>query len=254
MSTNSNDLNPKGNGSFLHDAVNTTTTDTNDAQHEVGGSQTKQPQPNISEARLRANRENAKKSTGPKSTRGKGFSRRNAVKHGLLSKKLLFTHDGQPIDGELHQLWERLHDKYDDGDIRTHLLLDGVVVEHWRQRQALAIEVSCYKSEAEAQWHYGPQGTLPNLQRYRTASKHALLKNLELLEELPPPVLEGEEDEGEGETVIPQSENPHPALGESGDLTVAGDELRSPDGGSQSKNGAASGDVSNPIGEVEEAA
>jgi hypothetical protein len=34
-----------------------------------------------------------------------------------------------------------------------------------------------------------------------------LLKNLELLEELPPPASEGEEDDGEGETSTPQSEN-----------------------------------------------
>jgi hypothetical protein len=34
----------------------------------------------VSERKLKANRENARKSTGPKTPRGKAFSRRNAVK------------------------------------------------------------------------------------------------------------------------------------------------------------------------------
>jgi hypothetical protein len=38
----------------------------------------------VSERKLKANRENAKKSTGPRTSRGKAHSRRNAVKHGLF--------------------------------------------------------------------------------------------------------------------------------------------------------------------------
>jgi hypothetical protein len=37
----------------------------------------------ISEKRLAANRENAKRSTGPRTTEGKARSSRNAVKHGF---------------------------------------------------------------------------------------------------------------------------------------------------------------------------
>lgn len=254
MHANTKDLNPKGDGSFQHDADTTTTTDTSDTQHEVNGSQTKQPQPSISEARLRSNRQNARKSTGPKTARGKDYSRRNAVKHGLLSKQLLFSHDGQPINEELHQLWERLHEKYGDGDIRTNLLVDGLVIEHWRQRQALVVEVSCFKSVAEAQWHYGPQGTMSNLQRYRTASQRALLKNLELLDELPPPTSEDDEDEAEDETPIPQPENPPRVPEPSSGLAVVADAQGSPESGLQSEIETTSGEDSTPTGEVEKAA
>lgn len=38
----------------------------------------------VSERKLKANRENAKKSTGPRTSMGKTYSRRNAVKHGLF--------------------------------------------------------------------------------------------------------------------------------------------------------------------------
>jgi len=46
------------------------------------------PPRRVSERKLKANRENAKKSTGPRTARGKAFSRRNAVKHGLCAKDL----------------------------------------------------------------------------------------------------------------------------------------------------------------------
>jgi hypothetical protein len=42
----------------------------------------------ISLAKLAANRRNAQKATGPKTAEGKERSRWNAVKHGLLSKRL----------------------------------------------------------------------------------------------------------------------------------------------------------------------
>ena len=44
---------------------------------------TKRP---ISEKQLKANRANAKRSTGPRTERGKTISRRNALKHGILSR------------------------------------------------------------------------------------------------------------------------------------------------------------------------
>ncbi len=254
MDTYTEDPKPRGDGSLEHAADTQTTTNTSNTPHEVDGLQTQQSKATISEARLRANRENSKKSTGPKTTRGKDYSRRNALKHGLLSKTLLFADSGQPMDEELHLLLESLQEKYGDADIRTHLLLDGLVVEHWRQRQALAIEKSCYRSVPEAQWHFGPQGSLSNLQRYRTASQRAMLKNLELLEELPPSTSEGVEEETEGETAAPQPENPPAAVELASGLTVVEDEERPPDCRSQSEKEATSGEVLTPAGKVGEAA
>lgn len=42
----------------------------------------------ISERKLQANRANAKRSTGPRTERGKAVARRNALKHGILSRSL----------------------------------------------------------------------------------------------------------------------------------------------------------------------
>lgn len=42
----------------------------------------------ISERKLQANRANAQRSTGPRTEAGKAISRRNALKHGILSRAL----------------------------------------------------------------------------------------------------------------------------------------------------------------------
>jgi hypothetical protein len=197
---NNENLQQNGDGSSKPDTDNINinnhqpTNNHSDPVGKVAGSQTSQPKKVISDARLRANRQNSKKSTGPKTPRGKQYSRRNAVKHGLLQKRLLFSDDGEPINAELHDLYDNLHERYGKGDIRTDLLVESLVVEYWRQCIALNVEVECFK---RASWHFSPQGNMPNILRYRTASQRAFLKNLELLDQLPPPKLEAEEEEAE---------------------------------------------------------
>jgi hypothetical protein len=52
-------------------------------QAQEGNIMSKRP---VSEAKLAANRANAKRSTGPKSADGKSHSAANAVTHGLLAE------------------------------------------------------------------------------------------------------------------------------------------------------------------------
>ena len=53
----------------------------------------------VSERKLKANRENAKKSTGPRTSQGKAYSRRNALKHGLFIRDTEeFFAEGDPLD------------------------------------------------------------------------------------------------------------------------------------------------------------
>ena len=51
------------------------------------------PKKPISEKRLQANRANARRSTGPKTAAGKAAVRRNALKHGLLSRTVSLSPD-----------------------------------------------------------------------------------------------------------------------------------------------------------------
>jgi hypothetical protein len=51
------------------------------------------PRPEVSDARLRANRENAQKSVGPRTEAGKAVSCLNAIKTGLTGNTVLFAND-----------------------------------------------------------------------------------------------------------------------------------------------------------------
>jgi hypothetical protein len=48
-----------------------------------------------SDKQMRANRQNARKSTGPKTPEGKAVARLNALKHGLLSQQILLPNEDE---------------------------------------------------------------------------------------------------------------------------------------------------------------
>ena len=140
----------------------------------------------VSARKLESNRENSKKSTGPKTARGKANSRFNAVKHGLCAKRLIFSSQGKLLDADLLKLLESLQAQYGSDDVRVQLLCDAIVTEYWRQGQSLRFEMH-FLSEGDI--HFGSQGGMSGLQRYLTGSQRALLKNLELLHEIQPQLL-----------------------------------------------------------------
>lgn len=131
----------------------------------------------ISERRLAANRANAKKSTGPRTQRGKGYSRLNSFKHGLFAKKVMFDDRGKLLDPELFGLYEALCEQYGTDDIRVQLLLDTLIMDCWRMKQALELEVSA-KSRMGS---FLANPCIPQVQRYATANRNSFMKNLDLL-------------------------------------------------------------------------
>jgi hypothetical protein len=129
-----------------------------------------------------SNPENSKKSTGPRTAHGKANSRFNALKHGLCAKRLMYSSKGQLLEEDLLKLLESLQEQYGSDDVRIQLLCDAVVTEYWRQGQGLRFEQKFLK---EGDIHFGNQGGMALLQRYLTSSQRALLKSLELLNEIP---------------------------------------------------------------------
>jgi len=161
-------------------ASNAETTNNSGENAEEANAAAAEPAAGISNRKLQANRANAKKSSGPRTARGKAAIRFNALRHGLLAKRVMFAPDGKLLDSGLEQLLDALREKYGSVDVRVELLMEATVVDYWRNAKGLEYEMK-YLGARGCEFH--PQGGMPSLQRYLTANRNALLQDLELLEE-----------------------------------------------------------------------
>jgi hypothetical protein len=91
------------------------------------------------EKQIRANRANARKSTGPKSAHGKATSSRNALKHGLSAQKIL-------IEGEDPAAFDRFRDAmFSDIQQRGELqieLVEQAISTLWRLKRVPRFEAA----------------------------------------------------------------------------------------------------------------
>ena len=90
-----------------------------------------------SDKRIRASRANGALSRGPKTARGKSFSSRNALRHGLLSK-LIVLHD-EP-DEAFQALFAAYIDRFGPLDPVEIGMIEEMVATFWRMRRAWAVE------------------------------------------------------------------------------------------------------------------
>lgn len=90
-------------------------------------------------ARTQANRRNAQRSTGPKTTAGKAIAAGNARRHGLLSRELI-------LPGESHEdyelLLEELQRDWQPSGVTENLLLERIAIALWRQRRLVRVETA----------------------------------------------------------------------------------------------------------------
>jgi hypothetical protein len=88
----------------------------------------------VSARKIAANRQNALKSTGPKTSRGKANSRTNALKHGLFAMDLYIAHLTKWEDpDEYRKLLDRLTDSYQPVGVAEELEVQQIAVR-WRKR------------------------------------------------------------------------------------------------------------------------
>ncbi len=93
----------------------------------------------VSERKLRANRRNAKLSTGP---RDSGNSKSNALKHGLLSKAAIIRRGEAKEDPlELTALVDALGKDFEPVGTMEELLADRIAACYWRLRRVQRAEV-----------------------------------------------------------------------------------------------------------------
>ena len=100
------------------------------------------PSPNpTSEKKLEANRRNASKSTGPRTPRGKSYSRLNALKHGILaSQAVLTTLEGRAERNAFEELVSGLTLDFRPTGTFEQSLVQQIAACIWRQRRLLMFE------------------------------------------------------------------------------------------------------------------
>jgi hypothetical protein len=132
----------------------------------------------VSERKLEANRRNAQASTGPRTEAGKRNSRKNALKHGALSKKLLFDDQGILLDRDLHEYWQRLEEEYPCDSLYEEFLRDDLLFAHHGYSRTIQLQ------RRAANDRFCTIEVLAKIQRYGTAHRKTMRENFGELNEL----------------------------------------------------------------------
>ena len=134
--------------------------------------------PLTSEAKIRANRENARKSTGPKTQQGKRNSSRNALKHGIFSSVVdADSEDGRLFSGLVGELWN----EYAPVGVRESIAIQHAALCLLRLRKAFKYETQQTQSREQAGLRQQLGGTVHYETHLQRAYKEAF-KELEQLQ------------------------------------------------------------------------
>src|SRR5215210_7832905 len=101
-----------------------------------------------SDKKTQANRRNALKSTGPKTAEGKAAVRLNALRHGLRSEEILLPGEDEEA---LTELDERLREELQPVGELENLLVDRIVIAHWRLSRLARVEAGIFARELYAE-------------------------------------------------------------------------------------------------------
>jgi hypothetical protein len=132
------------------------------------------PKPRVSEAKLEANRANAKLSSGPKTSAGKAASSANSLKHGLYSSKLVLPGEDPT---ELDALRADLLAEHQPATETEKLLVLEMADNYWRLRRARQVEVHVINEGAAI-------NQLMAVQRMMNSAERGFYKALKSLKEL----------------------------------------------------------------------
>jgi hypothetical protein len=94
-----------------------------------------------SDKQARANRQNARKSTGPKTPEGKAVTRLNALRHGLLSQEVLLPGEDEAA---LMELGEHLMAELGPVGELERLLVEQIIAAVWRLHRLRRVEAGIF--------------------------------------------------------------------------------------------------------------
>ena len=99
-----------------------------------------------SEAKIRANRLNALKSTGPKTARGKAMMWRNAVTHGMTSTRVVLFDE---VKADFEKFYAGLAQDFAPEGTAECALVERIAMLAWRLRRASRAEAALLNGEAK---------------------------------------------------------------------------------------------------------
>src|SRR5471030_2338430 len=99
------------------------------------------------ERQIAANRQNAKKSTGPKTEDGKLRSRKNAFRHGLTAQTVISLVENADEYADLETL---IIADYEPQTTVERLLVERLASLLWRLRRAVTVETGLFELQGKA--------------------------------------------------------------------------------------------------------
>src|SRR4051812_42014287 len=93
-------------------------------------------------AQIRANRLNAKRSTGPSTAEGKARVAQNGIKHGLTAAQTVLSHESTD---DYYELLAVLIEEYEPINTREALCVERIARHHWRLLRAGRVETAMFE-------------------------------------------------------------------------------------------------------------
>jgi hypothetical protein len=157
-----------------------------------------------SPAQILANRENAQRSTGPKTTEGKQTASRNALRHGLTGTQIVIPGEDPAAYEDLRQ---GLYESHQPANEAERILVDQIAANAWRLLRAQRVETAFLAKLTEgaadpdtaiAEAFLDKPKELSRMHRYVASAQNAYYKALAQLtklqkeraaeQEIPPPI------------------------------------------------------------------
>lgn len=127
--------------------------------------------------RIAANRANAKKSTGPKTSHGKAMSSWNSTRHGLLSNRLPLLYGRSKK--QFKRLLRSLQDDLEPVGTLEEVLVEKIAQEYWRLGVA-----SFHEAEDLSRENPFKHTSIDRILRYQTTINRQLFQAMNQLERL----------------------------------------------------------------------
>jgi len=143
-----------------------------------------------SPAQILANRENAQRSTGPKTQEGKQAAGRNAIRHGLTGTQIVMPGEDASAYEELRQ---GLRQSYRPSNEAEYILVDQIAANAWRLMRAQRVETAFFAKLTEgakdpdaalAEAFLEKPKELARMHRYVAAAQNAYYKAITQLSKL----------------------------------------------------------------------